>query len=251
MHAVSTEELWRRFRKDGDPEARAEILTQMMGLVHHMARQIGGRVGDAVGYDDLVGAGSLGLVQAIGGFDPARGASFVTYATQRVRGAILDELRAADWRPRSVRDRMRKIAGATRTLRETLDRAPTPDEVAAELEIDRDTYWQWRHDAEAGVKVPIDVATGGFEGEGVPLADRLADPDAPLPDAIVLEGDRTARLEAAIRGLPEQQRTVLALTYYEHLSQRQIAEVLHVTESRISQIRSAAIRTLKAELADA
>lgn len=251
MHAVSTEELWRRFQEDGDAEARAEILTQMMGLVHHTARQIGGRVGDAVGYDDLVGAGSLGLVQAIGGFDPDRGASFVTYATQRVRGAILDELRAADWRPRSVRDRARRITEATRTLRGTLDRTPTPDEVAEALEIDRDTYWRWRHDAEAGVTVPIDVASGSLEGEGIALADRLADPEARLPDAIVIEGDRATRLEAAIRRLPEQQRTVLALTYYEHLSQRQIAEVLHVTESRISQIRSAAIRTLKAELADA
>lgn len=248
---MSTEELWRRFRQDGDVEARAEILTQLMGLVHHTARQIAGRVGDAVGYDDLVGAGSLGLVQAIGGFDPDRGVSFVTYATQRVRGAILDELRAADWRPRSVRERARQIADASRTLRGVLDRAPTPDEVASALEIDRDTYWQWRHDAEAGVTLPIDAATTGLEGEGVTLADRLADPDAQLPDAMVLEGDRASRLEAAIRRLPEQQRTVLALTYYEHLSQRQIAEVLHVTESRISQIRSAAIRTLKQELVDA
>lgn len=251
MHTVSTEELWRRFREDGDLEARGEILSQLMGLVHHTARQIAGRVGDAVGYDDLVGAGSLGLVQAMGGFDPDKGASFVTYATQRVRGAILDELRAADWRPRSVRDRARKITEATRTLRGTLDRAPTADEVAASLDIDRDTYWQWRHEAEAGATVPLDAAMGGLEDEGIALADKLADPDAPLPDAAVLEGDRTARLEAAIRRLPEQQRTVLALTYYEHLSQRQIAEVLHVTESRISQIRSAAIRTLKAELADA
>ncbi|MCA9723488.1 MAG: sigma-70 family RNA polymerase sigma factor, partial [Gemmatimonadetes bacterium] len=152
--ATTPEVLWQRFRATGDPEARAEILTQLLGLVHFTARKIANRVGDAVPYDDLVGAGSLGLVQAIGGFDPDRGVSFVTYATQRVHGAILDELRAADWRPRSVRERARRIDRATRTLHGVLDRPPTPDEVAASLEIDRDTYWQWRSDAEAGVTVP-------------------------------------------------------------------------------------------------
>jgi RNA polymerase sigma factor for flagellar operon FliA len=249
--AVNTEELWQRFRATGDPEARAAILTQLLGLVHHTARQIAGRVGDAVAYEDLVGAGSLGLVQAIGGFDPDRGVSFVTYATQRVRGAILDELRAADWRPRSVRERARRIHTATRVLRETLQREPGADEVATALEIDRDTYWQWRQDAEVGAPVPIDSGLGGVDGEALPLADRLPDLATPQPDEAVLADDRTARLEEAIRQLPEQQRTVLALTYYEHLTQRQIAEVLHVTESRVSQIRSAAVRTLRAELVHA
>ncbi len=246
---ASTEELWRRFRASGDPEARAEILSQLMGLVHHSARHIAGRVGDAVSYDDLVGAGSLGLVQAIGGFDPDRGVSFVTYATQRVRGAMLDELRAADWRPRSVRQRARRIQTATRLLHETLGREPRVDEVATALEIDTATYWQWREAATVGTPVPIDVA---FEdGEALPLAERLPDLTTPQPDDEVVAADRMTRLREAIARLPEQQRTVLALSYYEHLTQRQIAEVLHVTESRISQIRTAAVRTLRAELVDA
>lgn len=251
MSATTPEVLWQRFRATGDPEARAEILTQLLGLVHFTARKIANRVGDAVPYDDLVGAGSLGLVQAIGGFDPDRGVTFVTYATQRVHGAILDELRAADWRPRSVRERARRIDRATRALHGVLDRPPTPDEVAASLEIDRDTYWQWRGDAEAGVTVPLDAGIAGLEGDGGSLAERLPDTVTPLPDEDVEADERQVLLREAIRELPEQQRTVLALSYYEGLSQRQIAEVLHVTESRISQIRSAAVKTLRVRLADA
>ena len=92
--APATEVLWQRYRADGDVDARAELLSQHLGLVHHTARQIAQRVGDAVAYDDLVGAGTLGLVQALESFDPARGFAFATFATQRIRGAVLDELRA-------------------------------------------------------------------------------------------------------------------------------------------------------------
>lgn len=246
--AVNTDALWLRYHRDGDAEARSELLSQLMGLVHHVARQIANRVGDAVAYEDLVGAGSLGLVQALSGFDPERGVSFVTYATTRVRGAILDELRAADWRPRSVRERAKRISLTTRELREKLLREPTIDEVAEELGIDRDTYWRWRGDAEGGVTIPLDSALADADGSGITRAEQLADQDAPVPGAAIEEEEQRRLLREAIRELPEQQRTVLALGHYEGLSHRQIAEVLHVTESRVSQIRTAAIRSLKQRL---
>lgn len=248
--ASTTEELWERYRRDGDPEARAAILSQLLGLVHHVARQIANRVGDAVDYDDLVGAGSLGLVQAIGGFDPDRGIAFSTYATTRVRGAILDELRAADWRPRSVRERARQIVLATRALREVLLREPTVDEVALSLEIDRETYWRWRGDAEGGTTVPLDTALAAEDGAGISRGERLADVEAPVPGERIEAEERAELVRRAIRELPERQRTVLALSHYEGLSQRQIAEVLHVTESRVSQIRTAAIRALRQQLVE-
>ncbi len=246
---ATTDALWLRYHRDGDPEARAELLSQLMGLVHHVARQIANRVGDAVEFDDLVGAGSLGLVQALGSFDADRGVSFVTYATTRVRGAILDELRAADWRPRSVRERARRIATTTRELQERLQRPPTVDEVVTELEIDRETYFRWRGDAEGGVTVPLDAALADADGAGISRGEQLADHDAPVPGAAIEEEEQRRLLREAIRELPEQQRTVLALGHYEGLSHRQIAEVLHVTESRVSQIRTAAIRSLKQRLA--
>lgn len=251
MSAPGTEALWARYRETGDPGARAEILGQLMGLVHHTARQIARRVGDAVPYEDLVGAGALGLVQAFGSFDPARGVSFVTYATTRIRGAVLDELRAADWRPRSVRTRARDLETASVELRHRLGRPPRHEEVAEALAIDPATYWKWRSDAEAGVVVPLDGPAPGREGNRIPLADRLADPAATAPDLALESAEREGLVRGAIRSLSEQQRTVLSLCYYEGLSLRQVAEVLHVTESRISQIRTAAIRNLRLRLADA
>lgn len=251
MTGATTEALWARYRETGDPEARAEILGELMGLVHHTARQIARRVGDAVAYDDLVGAGSLGLVQAFGGFDPGRGVSFVTYATTRIRGAVLDELRAADWRPRSVRTRAREMESAANELHARLGRPPRHVEVARELDIDPDTYWKWRSDAETGAVVPLDDRSPGADGDRVPLADRLADPGAEAPDRAIETVERADQVQAAIRQLSEQQRTVLSLCYYEGLSLRQVAEVLHVTESRISQIRTAAIRALRTRLEDA
>ncbi|MDZ4673134.1 MAG: FliA/WhiG family RNA polymerase sigma factor [Gemmatimonadota bacterium] len=251
MSGEATGALWARYRESGDPAARAEILSELMGLVHHTARQIARRVGDAVAYDDLVGAGSLGLVQAFGGFDPHRGVSFVTYATTRIRGAVLDELRAADWRPRSVRTRARELEAAAGELYARLGRPPRHVEVAEELDIDPATYWKWRSDAETGAVVPLDDRSPGPDGDRVPLADRLADPAAEAPDFAVEATERADQVQAAIRDLSEQQRTVLALCYYEGLSLRQVAEVLHVTESRISQIRTAAIRNLRARLEDA
>lgn len=250
MSDATVDQLWERYRRNGDPEARAAILAGLVGVVHHVARQIANRVGDAVDYDDLVGAGSLGLVQAIGGFDPDRGVAFVTYATNRVRGAILDELRAADWRPRSVRERARRIGLATRELQERLERDPTVDEVAASLEIDPETYWRWRGDAEVRAVIPLDSALAQEDGEGVALGERIADEDVPLPGVELEREEQQRLLREAIADLPEQQRTVLALNCYEGLSHRQIAEVLHVTESRVSQIRSAAIRALRSAMVE-
>ncbi|MES2305382.1 MAG: FliA/WhiG family RNA polymerase sigma factor [Gemmatimonadota bacterium] len=243
--APATEVLWQRYRKHGDADARAELLTQHLGLVHHTARQIAARVGDALAYEDMVGAGTLGLVQALEAFDPERGFAFATFATQRIRGSILDELRAADWRPRSVRTKGRQVSTATTALERKLGRRPRPEEVAHELQIDLATYWRWRNDAETGVTVALDTAPAGGEGGRPSLAELLADDNSPAPDAGIARDERRTLVREAIASLPEQQRTVLALYYYEELTLRQIAEVLHVTESRISQVRTAALRTLR------
>jgi RNA polymerase sigma factor for flagellar operon FliA len=150
-----------------------------------------------------------------------------------------------------VRERAKRIEMVSRDLQQQLNRAPTPDEVAHALDIDRDTYWQWRGDAESTAAVSIDVRVPGEERDGISLAERIADTESAPPDAEILAAERGVLLRQAIRELPEQQRTVLALSFYEELSHRQIAEVLHVTESRISQIRSAALRALKIRMGDA
>ncbi len=237
--------LWRRYRYEGDLAARAELLERYMGLVLHTARRMHAKVGDAVEFDDLVSAGTLGLIQAVDGFDVTRGLAFSTYAMQRIRGAMLDDLRARDWLPRKTRARVRHVQQTTDALRQQLGRRPHPKEVARALHVDLDAYWrEWAH-LESSPIVSLDGATHGSAPTGARLEETIPDPAALDPDASLVSAEGMQRLRHAIAALPPRERTVLTLYYYEDLTLRQIGEVLHVTESRICQIRARALRRLR------
>ena len=137
-------ELWQRYRETADPEARRELLELYIGLVHHVAREMSRRT--KVELDDLVSAGTFGLIRALDSFDLSRGLAFSTYAVRRIRGAILDDLRSQDWAPRAVRVKARRLQVATVALEARLGRSPRPEEVAEQLDIDITTYWRWRDD---------------------------------------------------------------------------------------------------------
>ncbi len=244
MNAV-TDGLWKRYREAGDLEARALLLDRYLGLVHHSAREMAGRVAHAVELDDLVSAGTLGLVQAVEGFDLSRGLAFSTYAMRRIRGAILDELRSRDWRPRSVRVKGRQLAHAVAVLESTLGRPPEAREVATALGIDLESYWRLREDLEGGVMVSLGDGAGRSGDDTLSVEETLADASAPDPGATVTREEGVERLRKAIGELPPRERMVLSLYYYEELNLKQIADVLHVTESRISQIRTQALKRLR------
>jgi RNA polymerase sigma factor for flagellar operon FliA len=245
-----TDALWIRYRETGDPDARRQLLDGYLGLVHHVAREIGSRT-PAVEIDELVSAGTLGLVRALESFDLSRGLAFSTYAMQRIRGAILDDLRARDWTPRSVRAKARQVGAAVATLEHQLGRAPEPAEIAEALHIDLATYWRWQAAVDAGVLVSLDQpASTGRTDEGPTLRDTLDDPDAPQPGAALAHGEQLNVLRTALAELPEKARLVLAMYYFEDLTLRQIAEVLHVTESRVSQIHTQSLRQLRGLLAE-
>lgn len=244
-----TDALWIRYRETGDPDARRQLLDGYLGLVHHVAREIGART-PAVELDELVSAGTLGLVRALESFDLSRGLAFSTYAMQRIRGAILNDLRARDWTPRSVRAKARQLGAAVASLEHRLARAPEPSEIADALGIDLATYWRWQAAVDAGVVVSLDQPSPSDRAEEGPLLrDTLDDPDAPVPGAALAKGEQMAGLHAAIGELPEKARLVLAMYYFEELNLRQIAEVLHVTESRVSQIHTQSLRQLRTLLA--
>jgi RNA polymerase sigma factor FliA len=238
-------DLWVRYRTDSDVEARTALLEQHLGLVHHIARQIAERVPEGVELDDLVSAGSLGLVLALESFDCERGLAFSTYATPRIRGAILDDLRSRDWVPRSVRAKSRQIAAAVRELQRHTGRHPEPREIAALLGLDLEVYHRWREDTENAVLLPIDGPVGLRREESATLEETLRRSDEEPVDANLTRSEQVDLLRDAINGLPAKERTVLSLYYYEEMNLRQIAEVLHLTESRISQIRSHALRRLQ------
>lgn len=243
-------ELWEQYRTTGDIGARTRLLDRHVGLVHQVARAVARRVGDAYDVGDLVGAGSLGLVQAVEAYDPGRGHAFSTFATQRIRGAMLDELRAWDWRPRSVRAKGRRLAGAASQLQAELGRAPVPRELAGRLGVGVNELWRLRCDAEGGTLVSLTAPAGNgtTEEQGSTLEELLPNEGGDCPDRACEASDTAAYLARQIAALPAQERTVLALYYYEELTLREIAGVLHLTESRISQIHTQALRRLRGRI---
>jgi RNA polymerase sigma factor for flagellar operon FliA len=233
--------LWRRYRRRGDQAARNELLERYLPLVRLLARKLAARIGGAVEVDDLVSAGTIGLVQALESYDLSRANSFATYASRRIHGSMLDELRRRDWVPRSVRSKARQLQRASAQIEATLGRSPRPTEMAAALKVDLTTYWSWRGVVGGAVQVSLDEGPSGDISELAPSF--LLDQESSL-DGITRE-EQIESLAQALARLPERERTVLVLYFYEDLNLRQIAELLHLTESRISQIRSAALNRIR------
>lgn len=241
--------LWKRYRRSGDAAARNQLLDRYLGLVHHSAHQLIRRVSREIDLDDLVGAGTVGLVQALEGFDPARGLAFSTYAMPRIRGAMLDELRSRDWMPRSIRARTRLFAQVRSDLQQALGRQPSSEEIAQALRVDMPTFWKWQQEVDGRHMIPLDQPTNGDDGS-MKLSESIADLLASDPSDAIEEEERLAALREGFKHLSTRDRLVLTLYYFEELNLRQIGEILHVSESRISQIRTRALERLRTLVID-
>lgn len=235
--------LWAAFAA-GDVDARDALLRENLSLVHHVARQLARGLAADADIDELVSAGTMGLMSALEAFDLGRGLAFSTFAVPRIRGAILDELRRQDHVPRSVRRKTRSIAAAREMLTRTLGRSPDANEVAAELGVDAETLWRWQADVEGAVHVPLDRSATDRDGTTVSPAEFLGNGEE-LTDERLTREEEIALLREALLALKDQERTVLSLYYFEELKAREIAEVMGVSESRISQIRSKALSQLR------
>ena len=200
---------------------------------------------------ELISYGLGGLITAIERFDLAREIKFETYAITRIRGAIIDELRTLDWVPRSVRARARQIERVNMKLEAKLQRVPTDEEMAAELGISLDDFHEALLQISSSTIVALDelwnVTDSG--GEGVSLLDTLPDRRTPDPHVLVERSNLRERIADAISALPEREKLVVALYYYENLTLREIGEVLGVTESRVSQLHTKAVLRLRSKLA--
>ena len=237
--------LWARYRGTGDPQARTQLLDRYLGLVHHSAHQLARRISRDVEIDDLISSGALGLVQALEGFDPGRGLAFSTYAMPRIRGAMLDELRTRDWMPRSVRMRSRQLRAAQADLQHKLGRQPGHEELAHALAIEMPVYWRWVEEIEGRAVLQLDATHDDGDEQGPRLAESIADVLAADPGDLLESQETLVRLRDAFERLSQRDRLVLSLYYYEELNLRQIGEVMHVSESRISQIRTRALKRLR------
>jgi RNA polymerase sigma factor FliA len=232
----------------GDDSARDALLRENLSLVHHVARQLSRSLAVEVDFDELVSAGALGLMTALKSFDATRGLAFSTFAVPRIRGSILDELRRQDHVPRSVRRKARDIARARELLMRQLRRMPEDSELASSLGTDVPTLWRWQSEVEGSVQLSL-TATAGDDGSTVPSRAEFMSNDEERVDERLAREDEVGLLRRAILQLNDQERTVLSLYYFEELKSAEIAEVLGISESRISQIRSKALGRLRTVLA--
>jgi RNA polymerase sigma factor for flagellar operon FliA len=232
------------------PSEREKLLAQNVGLVHHVARQLASRLSTAAELDELVSAGSLGLVQAVDSFDRTRGLSFSTYAVPRIRGAILDELRKQDHVPRNVRRRTREMSQAREALAGSLRRAPTVEELSNHLNVSTDMVRRWELDAEGAHMTSLDQPMRSDANGAMTLGETMMDDRSIGIDELLTHEQEVGRLKHAIAALKEQERTVLALNFFEELKLQEIATVLGLSVCRISQIRTAALAKLRVALND-
>ena len=228
----------------GDVAARDALLQDNLSLVHYVAKQLSRSLSADADPDEMVNIGTLGLMAALESFDAGRGLAFSTYAVPRIRGAILDELRRQDHVPRSIRRKTREIAQARETLMRTLGRAPREAELAKQVGIDVETLWRWQADMERTVQISLSAGDGQNEGTG-PSPIEFLRATGTSPDERLQHEEQVVALREAILALKDQQRTVLSLYYFEELNAREIAEVLSISESRVSQIRTKALAQLR------
>jgi RNA polymerase sigma factor for flagellar operon FliA len=241
--AGAVDELWRRFKRQRCPGAREQLILHFAPLVTFVAARVGASVPASVERADLVSDGVIGLIDAVERFDLSRGVKFETYAIARIRGAILDELRALDWVPRSVRAKARRLELANSKLRGELLRDPTPNELAAELGCDAKDVHSTRPKSVGALEEVIALG-GGEDSDHVTVLDTVIDETVEEPGAGVEAAETADALFAAIRKLGEREFTVISLYYFQGLTLARIGEVFGVTESRISQIHGKALRTL-------
>lgn len=234
---------WRAWHDSADGAARDHLVVHYASLVKFVAGRVSAGLPRSVDTGDLVSAGVLGLMNAIDRFDPLQGAKFETYAIPRIRGAILDGLRALDWVPRSVRSRARSVQDAIAELEHSLGRSPTDEEIAAELGIEVGELEKWLADIAAGSVGPL---------EHVAVHDAPVDNDEVLqPGRAMEEGELRTAMRREIGRLPEREQAVLVLYYEDGLTLSEIGDALGVTESRISQIHAKAVLQLRSRLSAA
>lgn len=240
--------LWQRWTDARDPADRERLILHYAPLVKYVAGRLSVGVTATVDLGDLISYGIFGLIAAIERFDPSRGAPFESYAIGRIKGAIIDELRAADWVPRAVRDHSRAIQAALAELEATLRRTPTDDELAAHMDVSLQRLHDLLGQVSLTSLIALDEVFIDAHGDTRALVDLLHDARAVDPQRRVERRELRAALTDAIGRLPERERTVIVLYYLEGMTLAQIGQILGVSESRASQLHTKAVLALRAKL---
>jgi len=244
----SAQELWLRYHQQADISTENDLVERYLPLVASVLGRLSMTLPEFVSHDDLRSAGLVGLLQALRNFDPTCGSSFETYARVRVRGAMLDELRRMDWVPRTIHEKARRIQETMARLEQELGRAPTEAQMAKVLNVSVDQYNELLDEVRPAAFVCLDSAGSSEDGDTGSLYEVIADSSEENPVEQVSQRELKQIILERLKELPEIQRKVLALYYVEDLHLREIAEVFGLTESRICQIHSQAILSIRAYL---
>ena len=238
--------VWDQFHKTGDDKSRNTLMENYRPLVRYAAERLYSKLPDKVELDDLISAGTFGLMDALEAFDPARGVKFETYCSPRIRGSILDELRSMDWVPRLVRARASQLTKATRALETFLGRKPTEKETAKELNLDMEEFIRLQRNANAISLVSLNTKYNEGDGEkDIREIDIIKDKKSENP---LIEAQKRDLKNLLTKGLTRAERLIVVLYYYEEMTMKEIGATLDLSESRVSQMHSSIIARLKAQM---
>ena len=228
--------------------SKDDLLRRFAPLVRHVVERVAATLPKNVDHEDLYSAGVLGLLDAHAKFDTGKGVKFETYAVWRIKGAVLDQLRALDWVSRSMRRKARNLDGVTRLLDQKLGRAASEEEVAREMRMSRRDFYRLLDHVRGAVLVSLDETRSGEDQDSSTLADHLADPNAVDLESRLADEQMRRVMLLTLDQLPEQERLVVALYYYERLTLKEIGRALGISESRVSQVHTRAMLRLKLRL---
>ena len=245
MKAEEREKLWQTYRKTPTAEIREQLIIEYSSLVKIVAGRLGMYLGGNMEYEDLVSYGIFGLIDAIDKFDLDKEVKFETYASLRIRGAILDQIRKMDWIPRTIRQKQKKIDAAMKEIELSKGRAATDEEIAESLGISNDDYLDWQ----SQMKITGVVSLNEFmeSGSEVP-AEQSNQHRFEGPEEVVEKAELKKMLEQALELLTEKEKKVILLYYYEELTLKEISNILEVSESRISQLHTRALQKMRSKM---
>lgn len=245
MNEESRNKLWEEYAKEHSPQIRDQIIIEYANLVKIVAGRLSMYLGYTVEYDDLVGYGTFGLIDAIDKFDLLKGVKFETYASLRIRGAILDQIRKMDWIPRTLRQKQKKIDQAYQKLELEHGRAGTDEEVAEEIGITADELANWQ----SQTKVTNLISLDEFLEQGAEVrVDTDASSHFEQPERVMEREEMKEVLIQTLEKLTENEKKVITLYYYEDLTLKEISHILEVSESRVSQLHTKALQKMRQKL---
>lgn len=247
MDETARAKLWAEYSKNNDLEIREQIIIEYTSLVKIVAGRLSMYLGYNVEYEDLVSYGVFGLIDAIDKFDCKMGVKFETYASLRIRGAILDQIRKMDWIPRTLRQKQKRLEAAYQKLEGNNGRVATDAEIAAELEISLDELEDWKNQIELSNIISLDdYIEQGSEMKPDPSVKSVFE----QPETKIEREELKSRLKQALEELTENERKVILLYYYEEMTLKEISNILEVSESRVSQLHTKSLVKLKTKLGD-